>query len=290
MPTPEHNALYATIAKHSWRRMIGRVMHADALDLLRSLPDACVDMILTSPPYDNLRTYNGYSFDFERIAHESYRVLKSGGVLVWVVGDATIDGCETLTSMRQALYFVDECGFKMNDTMIWQKQKNSSPNVSQNPIRYSSSFEYMFVLSRGVPLVCNLQHETNRNAGKRRIQPARQRQRCGLLKEYGGGYVTSETSPYGNVWYIVTGRGHSHTDELGYRHPATFPEEIARRHIMTWTNPGDLILDPFLGSGTTAKVARHNLRQFIGGDISSEYCTVARARINIPYTIPMFPK
>jgi site-specific DNA-methyltransferase (adenine-specific) len=245
-------------------------------------------MGLTSPPYDNLRTYNGYSWDFEGIARELYRVLKPGGVLVWVVGDATVNGCETLTSMRQALHFVDVCGFKMWDTMIWQKQKNSTPNIAQNPIRYSGAFEYMLVLSRGIPTTCNLQHEANKYAGARRLQSARQRQRNGINKGYGDGYVTGETSPYGNVWYIVTGRGHSHTDEWGYKHPATFPEELARRHILTWTNPRDIVLDPFMGSGTTAKVTRHNLRQFIGCDISAEYCALARRRAAIPFTLPLF--
>jgi site-specific DNA-methyltransferase (adenine-specific) len=255
--------------------LIDQIHHMKAEDLLIALPDASIDMILTSPPYDNLRSYRGFAWDFEFIAHQSYRVLKPGGVLVWVVGDATIDGSETLTSFRQALYFVDVCGFKMHDTMIWKKLGVDPPHKLN---RYSNMFEYMFVLSRGEPKTANI--PTYPQTGVKR--PRARRNPDGTMRRdvSGGG-----GGAYPNVWEIGTGIANrdDYTD-----HPAVFPQSLAERHILTWSNPGDLVLDFFMGSGTTAKMARNNGRRFIGCDISAEYVDISRKRLAIPYTLNMF--
>jgi site-specific DNA-methyltransferase (adenine-specific) len=262
-------------------RLLNRVAHMDALDLMACIEDDTIDMVLTSPPYDNLRTYtDGYTFDFEAIAHETYRVLKPGGVLVWVVGDATINGSETLTSMRQALYFVDDVGFKMHDTMIWQK--NGAVGKFN---RYTSAMEYMFVLCKGGISTVNLQLTKSYYAGQRGYKT-----RCSTRGTFrvGGKKTTNYTTPFSNVWHITTGYGHITKDKEAYQHPAMFPEKLAERHILTWSNPGDVVLDYFLGSGTTAKMARKHSRNFIGGDISAEYVDIARKRLDKPYTMPMF--
>mgnify|MGYP007083421564 CR=1 FL=1 len=249
----------------------------DALELLRQLDDASVDCIVTSPPYDNLRTYNGYSWDFEGIARDSYRVLKDGGVMVWVVGDATIDGSETLTSFRQALYFKDVVGFRMHDTMIYNRL--GTPHHAPN--RYIDEAEYMFVLTKGAPQTVNLQTQkkVNFNQGGSKITPDGGRAR--FVYEN-----TTNERVRGNVWAFFTGNNHTTKDDVD--HPAMFPEALAERHILTWSNPGDLVLDFFGGSGTTAKMARANGRDYITGDISEEYCDLMRRRLALPYTLPMF--
>ena len=101
---------------------LNTIFNEDCLNTMRAMPDGVIDLVITSPPYDDLRNYKGYSFDFESIAKELFRVVKEGGVVVWVVGDATVDGSETGTSFRQALFF-KEVGFNLHDTMIYMKNK-----------------------------------------------------------------------------------------------------------------------------------------------------------------------
>lgn len=258
------------------------VLHMRAEDLLASLPDNSIDMWLTSPPYDNLRSYNGFVWNFEKIARESYRVLKPGGVGVWVVGDATIKGSETLSSFRQALYFRDVVGFNMHDTMIYHK--NSSVFNSHHP-RYLDGFEYMFVLAKGHVKTWNAQLKRNVNVGQ--LSGGTKRQRNGELKVFHNiRKPTPEFSIHDNVWRFYSGYGHN--DKLASEHPAFFPEKLAERHILTWTNPGDIILDFFGGSGTTAKMARQYNRRFITCDISGEYVALMQRRLASAYTPDMF--
>lgn len=247
----------------------GTIWHSEALELLRALPDNSIDMILTSPPYDNLRVYLGFSWDFEAIARESHRVLKDGGVLVWVVGDAVVKGSETLTSFRQALYFVDICGFRMHQTIVWEQ--NSMP--TKRPKAYLPDFEYMFVLSKGEPSIFNPIMRKNNNAGSKRKKGSSGKKGF----KYQEGYrTTPEYSIDKNIWTIQVGGNNS--DEYA-DHPAIFPELLAERHILSWSNENDIVLDFFSGSGTTAKIARNLNRRFIAGDLSLEYCEIARQRL-----------
>lgn len=225
-----------------------------------------VDMVLTSPPYDNLRTYNGYSFDFEQTAQQIFRVLKKGGVCVWVVGDATIKGSETGTSFRQALYFKD-IGFNLHDTMIYEKL-NPIP-LTHN--RYEQKFEYMFVLSKGRPNNFNpIKEKTKGGVGvyNAKVKESSVR-RSGKVKIE----VKDEKIKF-NIWgYGIGGIGDKHN------HPAPFPEKLAEDHILSWSSEGDTILDPFLGSGTTLLAAQELGRKGIGIEISEEYCEIARKRL-----------
>lgn len=260
---------------------LNKVYNCDALTILKSLPDNSIDMVLTSPPYDNLRTYNGYTFDFQPIARETFRVLKTGGVCVWVVGDATINGSETLTSMRQALYFVDVCGFRMHQTIVYEKDAMPFPPQK----RYYSMFEYCFTLSKGEPHTFNGLLEKNLNAGRK--LKATHRQTNGTTKQSEEILIPSNRL-LTNVWRISAGYMRTTKDVEAYQHPAMFPEELARRHIETWTNAGDTVLDYFGGSGTTAKMARQFGRNYITCDISAEYCDLMRRRLSQAYT-PLMP-
>lgn len=255
------------------------IVCSDALAFLKTLPDASVDCEITSPPYDNLRKYGGDKFsfdDFAAIACELYRVLKDGGVCVWVVADATVKGSETLTSFRQALHFKDIVGFNVSDTMIYQKN-GSSPNI-HHP-RYLHSFEYMFVLVKGItPKHANLLTRPNKLAGKKR-EPRKKMQRDGLARKWGASHEYQETSIMGNVWSFNTGAA-SGDDPLAFKHPAPFPEKLAEQHILTWTISNEVVLDPFMGSGTTALVARRLGRHYIGCDLNPEYVALANKRLS----------
>lgn len=244
------------------------IICGDALAELAYLESESVDLVVTSPPYDNLRSYNGYEWDFEGIAKELVRVLRSGGVIVWVVGDATVKGSETGTSFKQALYF-KELGLNLHDTMVYQKS-NPIP-LTHN--RYEQSFEYMFVFSKGKPKTFNPIKED-------KLHP--QAAPGNFYKSAKDSHTTkhsslnkTHTKRKTNVWgYIV---GHNYI-----KHPAVFPEPLVYDHIISWSNRGDLVLDPFNGSGTTTKVARDLGRGYIGIDISQEYCDIAIERLSEP--------
>ena len=249
------------------------IVCGDCFELLRLIPDNSIDLTVTSPPYDNLRTYNGFSWDFESVARELYRVTKPGGIVVWIASDATIKGSESGTSFRQALFFKD-IGFNIHDTMIWHK---ISPFQHKN--RYIPSFEYMFVFSKGKPQTVNLiRDRKNKWAGTKvhgterqtdgRLRHKSIRQRRGIIQEFGARY---------NIWDIPADR-HNKTC-----HPAVFPVRLAMDHIRTWSNEGDTVLDPFIGSGTTALAALKLGRNYIGFDISEEYCEIARNRLDAEF-------
>ena len=250
------------------------IYHGDCLEIMPTLADKSIDLTVTSPPYDNLRTYNGNSqFDFEGIAKELFRVTKDGGVVVWVVGDATIKGSETGTSFKQALYF-KEIGFNLHDTMIYEKSAFANPSSN----RYHQIFEYMFIVSKGAPKVFHpikdKPNKTEYDFGKSR------RNKNGDMVN-----IQKERIPVAafgmrwNIWRYVTGHGNSTQDIMAFKHPAIFPEKLATDHILSWSNEGDTVLDPFTGSGTTCKAAKELGRNFLGFEINPEYCKIAERRI-----------
>lgn len=253
------------------------LQNGDCLELMKQIQDGSVDLTITSPPYDNLRTYNGnidqWSFDkFKAIAEELYRVTADGGVVVWVVADATIKGSETGTSFRQALYFM-ECGFSLHDTMVWYKGSCPFPDK----IRYYQSFEYMFIFSKGKPNTTNLiedrknkwsgtkAHGTERRKnGKTVPLSAVKLKNNRVVKDYGVRF---------NVWEISPERNNK------TKHPAVFPEQLAKDHIVSWSNEGDTVLDPFMGSGTTGVACVNTERRFIGMELDPTYFEIASQRI-----------
>lgn len=245
----------------------------DCVQLMSELPDTCIDLTVTSPPYDNLRSYKGYSFDFESVAAQLYRITKQGGVVVWIVNDATVKGSETGTSFRQALYF-KEIGFNLHDTMIYLKN-NPTPQKSN---RYQGSFEYMFILSKGVPKTFNPITQKKKYIENRRAKQYNKNQNGEqVIHPYAS---KSDEKIISNVWNYSVGLNNSTCDKIAFQHPAVFPEKLAADHIISWSNPCDIVLDPFIGSETTAKMAILNNRHYIGFDISEEYCEIAKQRIN----------
>jgi DNA modification methylase len=245
---------------------------APSQDALQGFGPDCVDFVLTSPPYDDLRSYNGYSFPFEEIAGQLFRVVKPGGVVVWVVNDATKDGSETGTSFRQALHF-QKIGFNLHDTMIFGK---NNPMPSDAGLRYRQTFEYMFVFSKGKPKTFNPIMVPTREAGKK-YQSFRATGAGRADVDEGVRTVKAERRA-GNIFFYNVGSAATR-DNLGSSHPAVFPERLAEDQILTWTNPGDVVLDPFSGSGTTGKMAVKNGRSYVGIDVSEEYNSLAEMRI-----------
>ena len=228
-----------------------------------------VDLVITSPPYDSLRNYNNsstWNFDiFKEVTQLLYDVTTDGGIVVWVVGDATINGSETGTSFRQALYFM-ECGFKLHDTMLFEKNSSSFP-AKRTGNRYTQIFEYMFVFSKGKPktahLICDKENKWKNftNWGKNTNY-----NKDGELIPTNNIKPVPEFSPRNNIWKYTVGFNINEG-----KHPAVFPYQLVEDHILTWSNEGDLIFDPFTGSGTTASAALCNNRKFIGSEIDKTY-------------------
>ena len=247
------------------------IITGDCIELMRELPECCIDLTVTSPPYDSLRQYEGYTFDFEGIAKQLFRITKDGGVVVWIVGDATVNGSETGTSFKQALYFKD-IGFNLYDTMIYGRS-----TVPQTQRRYEPEFEYMFVFSKGSPKTFNPIMEKKRWIDNRRDKVYH---RIGGDTQFKIGISSQKTTKIaGNIWYYAVGGWHVTHDKIAHQHPAIFPEELARDHIISWSNEGDLVFDPMCGSGTTCKMAYMLGRHYLGFDVSESYVNIAKERM-----------
>jgi DNA modification methylase len=258
----------------------GALYHGDCLNILPTLADKSVDLVLTSPPYDNLREYGeGKGFNFTKIlfynvAQRIVPLICHGGVLVWVVGDATINGSETGSSFEQALYFKNELGLNLHDTMIYEKDAISFPDKN----RYQSMFEYMFVLSNGKPNVFNpimVKTIYHNNNGKY----VTDRQADGTTK---GKMIQCEKRERisGNIWRYCVGYMKSAKLKFVFDHPAIFPEQLAYDHVYSWTNEKATVLDPFGGSGTTAIACIRLNRRYILIEKEEKYCEIMAKRIN----------
>lgn len=248
----------------------------DCLELMKDIPDGSVDLTVTSPPYDNLRTYNGnidqWNFDkFKEIAKELYRVTADGGVIVWIVGDATVNGSETGTSFRQALYFMD-CGFNLHDTMIWEKPTFTA--TGSLAVRYAPVFEYMFVFSKGKPKTFNpIKDKPNVSAGRKIYGTIRQKDGSTKKQSCIGNEIQALGQRH-NVWKICPEKSNKNR-----KHPAVFPEQLAKDHIVSWSNEGDTVLDCFMGSGSTGVACVNTGRNFIGIELDKDYFAIAKKRI-----------
>ncbi len=249
---------------------LNEIYHVDCADFMQQMSADSVDLTVTSPPYDDLRNYNGYRFNFEAVASGLYRVTKPGGVVVWVVGDRIANGNRSLTSFRQALFF-QECGFNVHDVMIYKKK--NTPFMRSNA--YTNSYEFMFVFSKGKPgTFTPLTEKTVRHGFEMLVHnKGADAVNKKVLKEL------KETKTRTNIWEYAVGLGGSTSDKEAFKHPAIFPEKLAEDHILSWSLPGGLVFDPMCGSGTTCKMAKKNGRNYLGCDISAEYVEIARNRL-----------
>lgn len=257
-----------------------KIYNCNCLDGFKELDDNSIDLTVTSPPYDALRTYGGvvddssWNFEvFKKIANELYRVTRPGGIVVWVVGDGTVNGSETGSSFRQALYFMD-CGFKLHDTMIYEKNSSSFP-ARRDSQRYTQIFEYMFVFVKGkirkdITLIAD---KKNKWAGWTNWGQHSQYDAEGNLKKTSSTKPIPEYSLRTNIWKVVV----SNNDRT--KHPAVMPEELAGDCILSWSVEGDTVLDPFMGSGTTAKMAMINGRNYIGFEMNTDYYKESLERV-----------
>jgi len=259
---------------------INKIYNENCLDTMARIIEPVVDLVVTSPPYDDLRDYKGYIFDFQPITKELYRIVKPGGVVVWIVGDSTINGSETGTSFKQAIFF-KEIGFNLHDTMIYEKNTSAFP-AKRNDIRYTQIFEYMFIFSKGQPKTVHLLNDKqNRFRGTYSWGKSNKRQIDGTFKE--SNLTNIAVKNFGirnNIWRYVCSGGFGQSDSDAYDHPATFPEELAADHIKSWSNENDLVFDPMSGSGTTLIMARQFKRNYLGCEISEEYFKLIKKRLN----------
>lgn len=254
--------------------MLDTIICGDNCEVMCAMPSESIDLVVTSPPYDDLRTYGGHSWDFYGVAWNLKRLLKPGGIIVWIVGDGVVEGEETGTSMRQALHF-QKIGLRLHDTMVYEKHSFRFPDES----RYYQTREFMFILAKGKPKAYNLIED-------RVVKYAGQKVHGTSIDESGKRYsvnhverVMKEKGVRHNVWKYANGKGVTTEDSYAFAHPAMFPESLARDHILSWSNEGDVVLDPFSGSGTTAKMAKHNGRRFIAIEINPKYVEISKKRL-----------
>lgn len=251
---------------------INTIYQADCVEFMKKMESNHIDLTVTSPPYDNLRDYKGFNFEFSKIAKELYRVTKKGGIVVWVIGDKIKNGNKSLTSFKQALYF-QEIGFNVHDVMIYRKK--NTPFMRSNA--YTNGYEFMFILAKGSPKTFNPLKEKTVRQGLE-MMPFNKGS-DGINKK-----TLKELKPdktRANIWEYAVGMGGTTSDKIAFKHPAVFPEKLAEDHILSWTNVGDLVFDPMVGSGTTCKMALLNGRDYLGCDISKEYVEIANERMKL---------
>ena len=270
---------------------MNKILHGDCTEIMKDIKIESIDLTVTSPPYDYLRDYNKnikedesntFSFPFDEIVNQLYRITKKGGIVVWVVGDQVVKGGESCSSFKQALTFVEK-GFLLYDTMIYHK--NGSPFPEKK--RYSQVFEYMFVFSKGKPKTTNIiKDKKNKWAGYSNFGKRMMRTKDGSMKEMPKFEINEYGARY-NVWNYNTGKGYSTKDQIAFNHPAIFPEELAEDHILSWSNEGDVVLDPMCGSGTVLKMAKMNNRDYIGIDVDESYVKISEERVKLysPYAL-----
>lgn len=245
------------------------------VEFLKGIESETVDLVVTSPPYDDIRDYHGYTVEIEEIITELKRVLKPGGVVAWVVGDRIKNGDKSLTSFKQAIQFQDN-GFKVYEHLIYEKVGGSPPVKN----RYMNTFEHIFIFSKGKPKTVNLiKDKPNKWAGKSSFGDRSTRQKDGSLSPRKP-RVVSEFGRRTTIWRYVNTYGFSTPDKESHQHPAIFPEKLSEDLILSYSNEEDLVLDIFLGSGTTAKMSYLNNRNFRGCDISEEYVKLAKGRLS----------
>lgn len=259
---------------------MNQVFNENCLDTMDLMLENSIDLVVTSPPYDNLRKYNGYDFQFEKIAKELYRIIKTGGVVVWVVGDATINGSETGSSFRQALFFI-QCGFNLTDTMIWNKE-NVFGTAGNPVVRYQQAFEYIFVFTKGRiktfnPILSPVKLKDKVWTGKlRRDRRSNITTDCLKVRR---DIANKDFKVVNNIFTYQVGLNKTSKDRIAFEHPAIFPDQLATDMINSYSNIGDTVYDPFAGSGTTLKAAYLNGRKYIGSEISTEYCKIINTRL-----------
>lgn len=262
---------------------LGHIINDNCIKVLSTIESRSIDLVVTSPPYDDLRDYKkNFVWDytvFKKVAKQLYRVLKEGGVVVWVVGDSVMKGNKSLTSFKQALYF-HQTGFNMFDVIIYEKSGTGPPHKN----RYFNAFEYMFILSKGYPKTIHLiEDKPNKWANHTTFGNVTRREQDGSLTSKGKKTI-KQFGIRTNIWRYNNGKGFSTKDKIAYNHPAIFPEKLVADHIVSWSNEGDIVLDPFCGSGTVAKIADKLNRQWIGIEISKEYCDIANKRLELECT------
>lgn len=252
------------------------VLHGDCVERMRRLKRASIQLCVTSPPYDNLRTYGGFAWDFEKTALQLYRVLCEGGIVCWNIGDSVVDGSETLTSSKQKIFFHEKAGFRVHQTLIYQKRNFSHPASS----RYHSCFEYIFVLSKDAPRVWNpITDRRNLTAGSVGNLGVNTFTEADGSKSEREKKITTEFGKRHDVWLGNT-RGQDEMCE-SLPHPAMMPKWLAHDLILSFSNAGDAVLDPFAGSGTTGAQALELGRKAVLIELKEEYLSAIEKQTDV---------
>ena len=256
------------------KKWINTVQHMDCVEGMKKLPDNSIDMVVTSPPYDGIRVYHGFKVDLSNVGKEIYRILKDGGVAIMVIQDQTVNFAKTLTSFRTIIDWCDNAGFRLFECCLYRKYGTDGAWYTK---RFRVDHEYIPIFLKGKrPLYFNKDplKIPSKHGGKTMTGGAT---RCTNGKTLASRPITiNPMKCRGTIWeYLTCGDG----DKLKHMHPATFPDKLPYDAIQCFCPPDGIVMDPFMGSGSTAVAAKKLNRNFIGFEISKEYCDLTRARL-----------
>ena len=253
---------------------VNKIICEDNITYLKTLPDECIDFVITSPPYDALRDYNGYKLDLHGLGVELLRVLKDGGICVMVIQDSTRDFAKSLTSFRTIVDWCDNIGFRLFECNIYNRQGTEGAWWKK---RFRVDHEYMPIFLKGkrpqyfdkenikIPSKHGGKIMTGANIRTKNGQTGSRKVKINPTK------CPGTVMTFGN-----TCGGES---KLKSKHPAVFPNMLAYDMIECFCPEDGTVLDPFNGSGTTTLAAKCLGRNYIGIDVSEEYNKIARERL-----------
>ncbi len=260
--------------KRSEKLPLNKIICGDCVEVLKSIPDNSIDLVVTSPPYDGIRKYNGFSFNLHSTGKELFRVLKDGGIIAMVIQDQTKNFGKSLTSFKTIIDWCENVGFKLFETIIYKKHGAEGAWWTK---RFRVDHEYIPIFLKGErPAYFNKEplKIPSKHGGKTMTGCATRLTNGKTLKSKR--VFINPMKCRGTLWdYTTCGDG----TRLKHQHPATFPDKIPVDFIRCFCPKNGIVLDPFIGSGTTALAAIQLNRNYIGIDISKEYCELAKKRI-----------
>lgn len=262
--------------------VMGHLSIADAIEHASTLASDSVDLVLFSPPYDGVRDYRGnWTLDLPALGSELLRVVKDGGFAVMVIADGTKNQRKSMTTFRTAVAWED-AGWSLFESVIYSRDGRPGAWWAT---RFRVDHEHILMFYKGKRPRPVTHHDglrvPSKHAGKK--WTGTQRLTDGTLVKTSATVAADKCR--GTIWHYAT--SNSEGNRTKAKHPATFPDALARDVILALSAPGDVVYDPMMGSGTSVVIAAQEGRRWLGNDFFAEYVEIAQQRLAVEAHTPL---